>query len=128
MYVMEENKTELYLIFVNEIGENTNGEFEYEFIFSETPETAWGADWEISPASICPELMPDNECISYTQRLISDLKFNLGQNNNCFSMQDVIDGIIPLCYVEVNTDVFIFMFGEKYDEVKNKIKKIDEVC
>jgi hypothetical protein len=125
---MEENKTELYLIYVNEIGENTKGEYEYEFVFSETPETAWGADWEISPASICTELTPDSESISFTKRLISDIKLNVGQKNNCFSMQDIIDGIFPLCYVELNEEVFIFMFGEEYNDVENKIKKIDELC
>ena len=41
---MEENTDDFGLIYVRMIGENGEGEYEYELFFSETPDIVWGDD------------------------------------------------------------------------------------
>ena len=50
------------------------------------------------------------------------------KSNACFSMQDSIDGIIPLCFSEIDDDTIEFQhkplkfrFGEKLDTVEMKL-------
>ena len=51
------------------------------------------------------------------------------KENACFSMQDCIDGIIPLCFSEIDDDTIYFndkplkfRFGEKIETVQMKLK------
>ena len=107
------------------IGENGEGEYEYELFFSETPDIVWGDDWaEQCPAAI-GDIPPDEKVVSCVKRIISPYKINCAQNNFCFSMQDSIDGIISLCWCFDDNDnlLFKFNFGEKYDLVKNKLSE-----
>ena len=91
---MEENTDNFGLIYVRMIGENGEGEYEYELFFSETPDIVWGEDWaEQCPAAI-GDIPPDEKVVSCVKRIISPYKINCAQNNFCFSMQDSIDGII----------------------------------
>jgi hypothetical protein len=50
------------------------------------------------------------------------------KENACFSMQDCIDGIIPLCFSEIDENTLMFKdkplkfrFGEKIETVELKI-------
>lgn len=118
---MEENTENLCLVYVRMIGENSEGEYEYELFFSETPDIVWGEDWaEQCPAAI-GEIPPDEKVISSVKRITSKYRLNCAQNNLCFSMQDSIDGIISLCWCFDDYDnlLFKFGFGEKYESVKN---------
>ena len=122
---MEENTDNIFLIYVRMIGENGEGEYEYELFFSETPDIVWGEDWaEQCPAAI-GDIPPDEKVVSCVKRIISPYKINCAQNNFCFSMQDSIDGIISLCWCFDDSDnlLFKFNFGEKYDLVKNKLSE-----
>ena len=40
----------LFLVYVNPIGKDSNGLYQYEFFFSETPKNVWGEDWD----EVCP--------------------------------------------------------------------------
>lgn len=122
---MEENTDNLCLIYVRMIGENGEGEYEYELFFSETPDIVWGEDWaEQCPAAI-GDIPPDEKVISCVKRIISPYRLNCAQGNFCFSMQDSIDGIISLCWCFDESDnlLFKFKFGEKHDLVKNKLSE-----
>ena len=122
---MKENTDNIFLIYVRMIGENGEGEYEYELFFSETPDIVWGDDWaEQCPAAI-GDIPPDEKVVSCVKRIISPYKINCAQNNFCFSMQDSIDGIISLCWCFDDSDnlLFKFNFGEKYDLVKNKLSE-----
>lgn len=122
---MEENTDNFGLIYVRMIGENGEGEYEYDLFFSETPDIVWGEDWaEQCPAAI-GDIPPDEKVVSCVKRIISPYKINCAQNNFCFSMQDSIDGIISLCWCFDCSDklLFKFNFGEKYDLVKNKLSE-----
>ena len=109
----------LYLIYVKPLGKNTNEEYEYEFFFSETPDTVWGENWNVACPSACGDLTPDESTYSVIKRLKFSIPFFCVQQNSCFSMQDCIDGIVSLCWLE---DLSIILkFGEPYKDVKNKL-------
>ena len=43
---MEEELNEVYLCFIRLIGEENDGYYRYEFIFTDNPDEVWGEDWE----------------------------------------------------------------------------------
>ena len=42
----EEDLKDVFLLFVRLIGEENDGYYRYEFIFTDNPDEAWGEDWE----------------------------------------------------------------------------------
>ena len=126
---MENN---LSLVYVKPIGMNSNDEFEYEFFFSETPETVWGEDWNVACPSACNDLTPTEENYSLVERLNTDMVIFCAQQNSCFSLQDCIDGCICLaCQSLEGLDEYpepyrlVLQFGEKYDDVLEKLHGLD---
>lgn len=124
-----ENKT---LVYVNPIGINNNDEYEYDFYFSDTPDIVWGANWEITCPSACGDLKPEESTYTDIIRVTSPIKFFCAQENSCFSMQDCIDGVIALCFVDLNVldsypDPYriVFPFATPYDVVKEKLASQD---
>ena len=124
---MKNNKN-LYLVYIEPIGLNFNNEWEYEFLFSDSPDTVWGEDWAEQCPSACDSLRPDDSMVSVVKRLSTMIPFSTAQKNSCFSMQDCIDGIIPLCFSEIGEDTIEFhhkplkfRFGEKLETVEMKI-------
>lgn len=119
---------ELYLIYVEPIGVNSNGENEYDFYFSETPEMAWAEDWAEQCPSACENLRPEGDFVTEIKRLKTTVPFFCAQQNSCFSMQDCMDGIIALAFENISDyeeypEPFriIFKYGEEYEHVKEKL-------
>ena len=98
---MKSNKN-LYLIYIEPIGLNFNNEWEYEFLFSDSPDTVWGEDWAEQCPSACDSLRPDDSMVSVVKRLSTMIPFSTAQKNSCFSMQDCIDGIIALAWEDIS--------------------------
>ena len=118
-----------YLGFVEEIGRTTDGKYLYRFDYTYDPESLWGEFFNIPPACIVPELAPDPNCLSHTMKVIVPVKLMTAKENACFSMQDCIDGIIPLCFSEIDENTIFykdkplkFRFGEKIETVKMKME------
>ena len=113
-----------YLAFVKKIGNTLQGDNIYEFMFTTVPDVVWGDNFNIIPAGIIPNLMPDMNSLSRKGRVITDIDFKLACESTCFSMMDSIDGIISLCFTEAGIDdEFNFDFGEEFNNVVNKLKK-----
>ena len=113
-----------YLAFVRKIGETINKQNIYEFMFSTNPDIVWGDNFNIVPAGIIPDLIPEKNCLSKKGRVITDIDLYLACQSTCFSMMDCIDGIIALCFTEAGIEnEFNFKFGEKFDDVINKLNK-----
>ena len=113
-----------YLAFVRKIGTTLNGEYIYEFMFSTVPDVVWGENFNIVPAGIIPNIIPDKNTLSKKGRVITDIEFKLACESTCFSMQDCIDNIITLCFTEAGIEnEFHFNFGEKKEDVINKLNK-----
>ena len=120
-----------YLAFVDEIGRTIDGKYLYRFDYCKDTEIVWGNYFNITPAIIVPNIQPDNNCLSKTEEVISEKKLELAKTNGCFSMQDCIDGIISLCFSQINDDESIyyngeplkFDFGEKLEDVRERLTK-----
>lgn len=117
------SKQELYLAFINLIGNDSEGNFIYRVDFTDEPESVWGDEWNYTPCGSIPKISPDNGTIAMTSRLISKEEFLLATKNTCFSMQDCIDGILPLLFSELpSSNILILSFGDSIDCVKEKLE------
>lgn len=119
---------DLYLGFINYVGETSDGLNLYEFMFTDNVDEFWGDGFEFIPSCLVNDLKPSDEYITLVMQAATDIKFGLGQNNCCFGMQDVLDGACSLAYEDISTyDAYpdngrlIFMFGEPFEEVTRKL-------
>lgn len=126
--IMENEINEKVLVFVNLIGKDVDDIYTYEFIFSDTPDVVWGVDWDVVPSSLCPDIAPEKSTYCEIRKLRTRIPLNVAQKQSCFSMQDCIDGIIAVCYEDIEGyDEFpeegrlVFHFGDKYMDVENKL-------
>ena len=124
----EEDLKDVFLLFVRLIGEENDGYYRYEFMFTDNPDEAWGENFEYKPCCLVNELVPSEEYITEVHIVKTKIKFDLIQNNMCFSMQDCMDGIAALAFENMdNYDSYpddgrlFFMFGESLDEVERKL-------
>lgn len=116
-----------YLIYVNGLGPNYKGDNIYEFIFSDSLDV-WGESWEKKPSSSYPS-PPEIKHIKKVGVLKNtDIKLELIQNSDFFSMSDAMDDIIALAWEDdeyKNTKRLVFRFGEEEGVVKNKLYEND---
>lgn len=122
-----------FLIYINGLGSNYKGEHIYEFIFSNSIDEVWGENWESKPANGYP-LPPDIEYVSKVGVLTNgEIKLELVQNSDVFSVQDSLDGVIALGWeIEEEIDFslvkrLVFRFGEEEQIVKDKLYERDLV-
>ena len=114
-----------YLVFVDIVGQNVDGTLVYEFCFSQSPEVVWGENWNATPASIIPRIRPDEQTVDMKARMLTKEKFLLAKENTCFSMQDCIDGIIPLLFTDPHArDIVILPFGMEQEDVERDLNAI----
>jgi hypothetical protein len=102
-----------YLTYVNGLGPNYKGDNLYEFIFSDSLDV-WGDSWESRPSNGYPS-PPDLHHIKKVGVLRNtDVKLELIQNSDFFSMEDAIDDVVALAW---ETDEYgnhkrmVFRFG-----------------
>lgn len=111
------------LIYVNGLGLNYKGDYIYEFIFSDTLDV-WGEDWESEPASGRPK-PPEIKYVTKVYTLKdTDLKFELAQNSDYFSMIDASDEVVALAWemdYDENVQRLVFKFGETEKSVVDKL-------
>lgn len=117
-----------YLAFVDMAGTDSDGNNIYRLDFTIDPDAVWGEHFNITPAGIVPDLQPDRNSLSSTATISVPYVLELAKRNNCFSMQDCIDGIIPLGFCRIGEDggeidgkPFYIMFGEPIDGIIGKL-------
>ena len=122
------NKDNLKLIYVDTIGKNLTGNYEYDFYFSEAPDIVWGDDWNEQCPLACENLRPYTNTYSLVKRLVTDIPFFCAQKNSCFSMSDMTVGIIACCFEDISEYEeypepyrIVFGFGESYKSVVEKL-------
>jgi hypothetical protein len=115
------------LVYINGLGPNYKGDNLYEFIFSETVDV-WGENWDSKPANQYP-LPPSIEYVSKVGVLKNtDLKLELIQNSDYFSMVDAMDDIVALAWENSDDDRkkrLSFRFGEQEQRIKDKLYEND---
>ena len=110
-----------YLIYVNGLGPNYKGDNLYEFIFSDSLDV-WGDSWESRPANGYPS-PPELHHIKKVGVLRNtDIKLELIQNSDFFSMEDAIDDVVALAWEtdeDGNHKRMVFRFGQTEDEIND---------
>mgnify|MGYP006988907265 CR=1 FL=1 len=119
----------LFLVYVNPIGENSSNNFEYEFFFSETPDVVWAEDWNIESPSACSNVIPDESMYTLVERIETNIPLICAQENSCFSLADVQDNILAICFENISGYEtypepyrIILHYGDKYDDVKKVLE------
>lgn len=122
---------EEYLAFVDFIGRTIDGDYIYRFDFTYDTDSVWGEFFNIAPSILIPDLQPDKNSLSKTAKAVFPIEMQLAKKNSCFSMQDCIDGIIPLFFSEISEygidydeKPLFFRFGEKYSEIKRILEEL----
>ena len=62
---------EEYLVYVEYIGSDLDGNYIYKLDFSTQPEVVWGESWNVMPAAICGHIPPDPNTIFKTAKMYS---------------------------------------------------------
>jgi hypothetical protein len=118
-----------HLIYVNGLGPNYKGDNLYEFIFSDSLEV-WGELWESKPSNGYPS-PPELQYIKRVGVLRNtDVKLELIQNSDFFSMIDSMDDVVALAWEQDETEGqkrLVFRFGCSEDEIKDKLYERDLV-
>ena len=120
-----------YLGFVDLIGRTIDGNYLYRFDFTVDADVLWGEYFNVTPSAIIPNLQPDKNTLSKSAKIIFPREMVIAKKSYCFSMQDCIDGITPLIFSEIDENTieidgkpFFIRFGETFNEVEEKVKKI----
>lgn len=118
----------IYLGFIRLIGEENDGNYRYEFIFTDNPDEFFGENFEYKPAGLVNDLLPSEEYITEVRIVKTKLKLDLIQNNMCFSMQDCFDNIVAVAWQNIDDmeeypedGRLYFMFGELFENVEKKL-------
>ena len=115
------------LIYVNGLGPNYKGDNLYEFIFSESLDV-WGESWESKPSNGYPG-PPELQYIKKVGVLRNtDIKLELIQNSDFFSMIDAIDDVVALAWEsdeENGQNRMVFRFGMTEQQIKDKLYEKD---
>lgn len=121
-----------FLGFVDLIGRTIDGKYIYRFDFTTDIDVLWGEYFNVTPSGIIPDLQPDKNALSRSGKIIFPREMIIAKKNYCFSMQDCIDGIIPLIFSEIDEKTlkldekpFFIKFGESFNEVKEKLNKVN---
>ncbi len=117
------------LIYVNGLGSDYKGQNLYEFIFSDDL-NVWGDDWDSKPSNGYPS-PPELHYIKKVGVLRNtNLKLELIQDSDFFSMEDAMDDVIALAWEIENEDNqkrMVFRFGISEQEIKDKLYERDLV-
>ena len=115
-----------YLTYVNGLGPNYKGDNLYEFIFSDSLDV-WGESWESKPSNGYPT-PPELKYIKKVGVLRNtDIKLELIQNSDFFSMIDAMDDVVALAWEseDENKGRLVFRFGQTEQEIKDKLYERD---
>lgn len=118
------------LIYINSVGKNWEGDYLYEFLFSDTTENVDSEDWDAVPASGRPQ-PPHSGFVKSVGRITTDIKFNLIQDSDTFAVWDAVDGIVALgwedidAYDEYPESRLWFSFGMDKKDVSDKLYERD---
>lgn len=119
-----------YLAFVDFVGMTIDGRYIYRLDLTTDTETVWGDFFNIAPAALVPDIQPDNNTLSHSFKAIFPRELVIAKKNFCFSMQDCIDGIIPLAFSEIDDNMikdngvpFYLPFGEPFEKIKDLLER-----
>lgn len=116
---------DLYLCFINHIGEDSNGNQLYELLFSEDKDNFFGEDFEYKPCCLVNQMVPFPDAYQEVRQMTVNIKLTLIQESCCCSFTDCQDGIIPLAFAYGNNDELLIKldYGMTLDETEEILAK-----
>lgn len=129
---MEKTKVDtssLYVIYVQEVGKDNDGNYVYEFLISEDPDSIWMDSWNEIPVCNETDVKPSQDYYDYVKELRTDIKLSLGQNNCCVSFMDIKDNIAAIAYEDLSEAEeypeprIVILYGDPLDEVEEMLAK-----
>lgn len=128
----EEIKSPLKVIYITHVGKNTDNDNIYHFLITTNSEETWAEGWENKPACVMRDLTPEDDMYDYVAEVKTELKFDLAQNNCCFSMQDCRDNVVALASENLEeADEYpedgriVIHFGDLVEDVEKMLAKRD---
>lgn len=123
------NKNNLKLVYVKPV---TNGldkmNYEYDFLFSETPDVVWGIDWNDNAPNLCGDITPEKSTYSVVKRLKCPIELKVLQENSCYSMEYGINRSVALAWLNLDgleeypqNGRMVFKFGDTYIDVEAQL-------
>lgn len=119
-----------YLAFVDFVGMTIGGGYIYRFDLTTDTETVWGDFFNVAPAALVPDIQPDKNTLSHSFKASFPRELVIAKKSFCFSMQDCIDGIIPLAFSEIDDNTledngipFSLPFGEPFEKIKESFER-----
>lgn len=118
---------DLKLVYVKHLGKTYDEMYNYEFFFSTQPEIVWGVDWNEQCPSACGDTTPERSTYHEVVELKCDIPLFCAQDNSCFSLQDMSDGIISCAWEDLSEYEsypepyrLVFDFGEDKQSIIEK--------
>lgn len=128
MFEEEAEIKEVRLCFVRLVGEENDGYYRYEFIFTDNIDNVFGEDFDQMPACLVNNLMVSDEYITEIHIVKMRIKLELAQDSCCFAMSDFYDGICAIAFEDISQyesypedGRLFFFFGESLQEVEEKL-------
>lgn len=116
------------LVYIKPVCKNTDGTFEYDFFFSDTPEFVWGQFWDVDNPSSNGDMTPDETTYSEIYRVKTNLPLKTIQETTCYSMEYATYGIMALGWIDIeNLEEYpengrlTMHFGESKEDISEKL-------
>lgn len=117
----------VYMLYIGKTIYETN---KYNIMLSIDTEKTWAEGWENKPACLNRNLKPEDDMYEYIIEFDTEMKFDLVQDNSCYSMQDCRDKVVALAsesldgYDEYPEDGRVVIhFGDSIDEIEEMLSK-----
>ena len=115
------------LVYVRPLFKNTDGTYEYELFFSDTPDFVWGPAWDVDNPSINGDVTPEESTYSSIYRVKTTLPLKTIEETSCYSIEYATYRILALAWIDIeNLDEYpehgrmSLHFKDSIDEVKSR--------
>ena len=116
------------LVYVRPSFKNTDGTYEYDLFFSETPEFVWGPDWDVMNPSVCEDLTPEESTYSSVYHVKTTLPLKTAEEISCFSMEYATYKMLALAWIDIENLTeypehgrIALHFGDSFESVGTKL-------
>ena len=116
------------LVYIKSICKNTDGTFEYDFLFSDTPDFVWGPFWDDNSPALNGDISPESSTYTRTRRVKTNFPLKTLQETTCYSMEYATYGILALAWIDIeNLDEYpekgrlTMYFGTPEKEIEEQL-------
>lgn len=118
------------LVYVRPSFKNTDGTFEYELFFSDTPDFVWGPAWDVDNPSLNGDVTPEESTYSSVYHVTTNLPLKTAEETSCYSMEYATYKILALAWIDIeNLDTYpehgrmALHFGDSFESVGLKFSE-----